>query len=260
MIISKSRNFIFVHVPKAAGTSVSRHLSQFTEAGDVDINPPLSAFAEYHCREFGLRKHTTAQEIRAFVGPDAFSSAFKFAFVRNPYARLFSLYNFLKFKWRRWEGSQIMDRFPRFADFVRSDFFSCGTAEGAGRDSIYRLFGSQMFWLCEDGKRPLLDFVGRVERLEADFDHICAGVGLPAPGPSLDRLNVSDGSSPTSTRLNRIRVALGLRSTARGAAKTLESLQQAYAEEDIRRAVAERYACDFDAFGYALDVPAASRV
>ena len=114
--------------------------------------------------------------------------------------------------------------------------------------------------LCEDGKRPLLDFVGRVERLEADFDHICAGVGLPAPGPSLDRLNVSDGSTPTSTRLNRIRVALGLRSTARGAAKTLETLQQAYAEEDIRRAVAERYACDFDAFGYALDVPAASLI
>ena len=192
MIISKSRNFIFVHVPKAAGTSVSRHLSQFTEAGDVDINPPLSAFAEFNCREFGLRKHTSAQEIRAFVGPDAFSSAFKFAFVRNPYARLFSLYNFLKFKWRRWEGGEIMDQFPRFADFVRSDFFACGKAEGAGRDSIYRLFGSQMFWLCEDGERPLLDFVGRVERLEADFDHICAGVGLPAPGLRLDRMNVSD--------------------------------------------------------------------
>ena len=170
-----------------------------------------------YCREFGLRKHTSAQEIRAFVGPDAFSSAFKFAFVRNPYARLFSLYNFLKFKWRRWEGGEIMDQFPRFADFVRSDFFACGKAEGAGRDSIYRLFGSQVFWLCEDGERPLLDFVGRVERLEADFDHICAGAGLPAPGLRLDRMNVSDGSTATSARLNRILVALGLRSvSARG--------------------------------------------
>ena len=70
MIVNHSHKFIFVHVPKAAGTSVSELFSKFSAYSDLEVGGTELGEAlqnAYKCR-FGLTKHSTAEEIRAVVG------------------------------------------------------------------------------------------------------------------------------------------------------------------------------------------------
>lgn len=253
MIINFTHAFIFIHVPKTAGTSASRYLSTFTGADDIDINSPLSRRARAYCDEFDLRKHTPAQEIQRFLGTRQFERLFKFAFVRNPYERIYSLYKFLKYNWRSWRGSEIMDRFASLDAFIQSDFFRDATT----KDSIdQRLLRSQVFWLCDAQGRVLCDFVGRVESFEADFEQICSQLGLPLPDPALEPANVGGRPESRASWRNRLLVELGLRKGAPPPPQDpLPSLQEAFASPASRRIVLDHYSEDFMTFGYDTELP-----
>ena len=250
MIINFTHAFIFIHVPKTAGTSASRHLSTFTGSEDIDIN---SSRASAHWDEFGLRKHTPAQEIQSFLGTRQFERLFKFAFVRNPYERIYSLYKFLKFNWRSWPGSEIMDGFASLESFLQSDFFREATTKESIDD---RLLRSQVFWLCDAQGRIMCDFVGRVESFEADFEHICSQLGLPLPDPALEPANVGGRPEFRVSWRNRVLVELGLRKGAPPPPQgPLPSLQEAFASPASRRIVLEHYSEDFTTFGYDTELP-----
>jgi sulfotransferase famil protein len=107
MIICHNKKFIFIHVPKAAGSSIKNYLKGFLRFDDVncqldgaDINVKAAqlggapAYLRYMRAEHGIHKHVTAKEIREKMGVDYFNQFFSFAFVRNPYARAYSAYRF----------------------------------------------------------------------------------------------------------------------------------------------------------------------
>lgn len=71
------RPLIFVHIPKTAGSSIARALN---------LSAPSPAF--------GIEKHYPAKEICRICGHDIWNEAFRFTCVRNPWARLFSHYNY----------------------------------------------------------------------------------------------------------------------------------------------------------------------
>lgn len=125
-IINQSHQFIFVHVPMSAGTSVTNALSSFTGVFDVELGGTEygERIASPFAQRFGIGKHATSVEIQHLVGNQIWNEYFIFGFVRNPYSRVFSIYRFLKTKFRKWKGSEIMDVFGNFDEFVRSDFFS----------------------------------------------------------------------------------------------------------------------------------------
>jgi hypothetical protein len=119
MIINHTHRFIFVHVPKTAGTSVSTALSKYSTYRDLEIGgtPLGEAVQPFMSDRFGLRKHSTAANIRDVVGAASFQSYFSFCLVRNPFNRLQSTYHFLK----GWKGcpkrfAAKLDRFESFLD------------------------------------------------------------------------------------------------------------------------------------------------
>jgi hypothetical protein len=104
------------------------------------------------CR--GHRIHATASEIRALY-PRDFSRYFRFAFVRNPWEHRASLYH------------RLHPRDPRgtgFGDWLKRFDLERGTVPQAS------LFD-------EDGN-CLVDFIGRFEQLQQDFDAVCDRVGM----------------------------------------------------------------------------------
>ncbi len=164
MMLNHQHRFVFVHVPKAAGTTVTRALSPLTTFRDIEIGGTRygEAIQDRFAARFDLRKHSTAAAIRAKCPGHIWRRFFVFAFVRNPYARAYSIYRFLQ-RWK--EGPHNVSVLNQsFEEFLQSRALDDGEIEIAK---------PQAHWLHEDGAPvPGVDFIGRVETLSQDFGFV----------------------------------------------------------------------------------------
>ena len=106
MILSASKEFIFIHLEKCGGTSVESALEPYlawydmiigsTEFGEELQGLYTKRFGTETLRKEMLWKHSTAHDIHAFVGPDQWDLFKKFSIVRDPVQLVISLYNFSK--------------------------------------------------------------------------------------------------------------------------------------------------------------------
>jgi hypothetical protein len=175
MILSYARQFLFIKTRKTAGTSIEGTLRRHCGADDV-VTPVMPA-DEIACssgpqnylrgdvkrsrREDGIWEpekscdfynHISLDAVRAYVGAEILDRTFKFAFVRNPWERNVSLYH-----WQRHTGRRLP-----FRDWMLQS-----------RPETHDLFA--MISLHDT---PALDFVGRYETLQADFDTVCRRIGI----------------------------------------------------------------------------------
>jgi len=157
---SISLKYVFIHIPKCAGTSIHRALSNLHDSRSVPIGTRM-----YH-------KHSKASDVRRILGP-AWDQAFKFSFVRNPWDLMVSSYHWwltraCNFPSLGPHASKIR-QMGSFSSFIRSDYGLRMINEQDGRDLLD--------WLCEDGKL-IVDFVGKYETLEEDWRQICTELGV----------------------------------------------------------------------------------
>lgn len=100
MIISNSCKFIYVHIPKCGGTSISSVLERNLRPQDITLNlSPFDGWDAYikaFHKKFRLFKHSTAAEIARAVGEKNFAEYEVFTFSRNPFARSYSAFTFTK--------------------------------------------------------------------------------------------------------------------------------------------------------------------
>ncbi len=241
MIISHRHRFIFVHIHKTAGESVTAALEPALGPDDIvlksDFDVWLKTLGRPAYRELqGLHKHSTARAARTRLPKDVWDEYYKFAFVRDPVDRAVSLYRYVGTLAERrdrrrgrhlwyyvteagrkadpagWEVMTAFRETDSFSDFIRHP----GTRRTPG-------LRPQTTFVTGWRQRPLLDFVGRFETLDEDFGHVTSALGLDV-GP-LPRVNVSTHGGPTSGR--RVEVS----------------------DED-RAYLLERYADDVRLFGY----------
>ena len=87
MIISDEHGFVFVHIPKCAGTSVRQHIKQYSSRKkftlSVSEHPALGKLDYSHIPLFILRKHFPHDF-------EVFQNYSSFAVVRNPFDRFAS--------------------------------------------------------------------------------------------------------------------------------------------------------------------------
>lgn len=163
---------IFVHIPKTGGISVSRALFGNLAGG-----------------------HATIRHYQMVFAPEEFNRYFKFAFVRNPWDRLYSAYRFLKqggmnTRDAQW-ASNNLSRYESFKEFV---------LDWVTPENIYHYdhFVPQTDFIYLPGRsHNPLDFIGRFEQLEKNFDKICARLGIHA---QLEHRNRTDSNETSSYR------------------------------------------------------------
>jgi hypothetical protein len=146
---------IFVHLPKAAGTSVVESL--FSNRG---------------------ASHTPLYMYLALYGSQQFDRMFKFTFARHPIDRVVSAYNFLRSGGMTETDRQWSEKNLNGFDDV-NDFICEGLPTGAIRDWIH--FRSQMYFLRDPRTKTIgVDFVGRFENLASDFEFVARRLGVDA--------------------------------------------------------------------------------
>ncbi len=233
MICGEYRS-LFVHIPKTAGQSVEHVFLGLVGLTWETRAPLLLRGNEDPRRGPPSLAHLTAAEYVTcgHLTPAEFASYFKFSFVRNPWDRIVSEY-----KYRR---------HPVSIDFKTYLFRRLPTP---GWSEPYRHIIPQYDFLYDDAGRLLVDFVGKFERLQADFDTVCSRIGIP-PTP-LPRVNRSlEHSRPGTFRELRRRIRRAVWSHERR--HTFPHYTEYY-DDESREYVGHLYRKDIEAFSYTFD-------
>ena len=163
-MICKKHNCVFVHIPKVAGQSIEHVFLKLTNLtwktrtplllrpnDNPELGPPR--LAHLKARDYVRCGHMTAEE---------FASSYKFSFVRNPWDRVVSFYKYLAQR----EGLE-------FKEFVLKSL-----SNNLWKDR-YWFVGPQWEFVCDAAGNVMVDFVGRFERLQEDFNQVCQALKLP---------------------------------------------------------------------------------
>lgn len=222
-------NCVFVHIPKAAGQSVEQ---VFIKALDLtwDTRAPLLLRTNDNSA-LGPRSlaHLTAQEYveKKYMTPEQFSRYFKFTFVRNPYARLVSTYVYF--------------------DYIEKFEFKNFLEKIVARNIHDRQFIPQTQFIQDSTGNMLVDFVGRFENLQKDFDHVTDCVGLPrATLPHANKTIVSKTNPGTLNSLKNVLKAVH----SRKAHRRLKTRYMDYFDAEAFALANSLYTADFKTLGY----------
>jgi hypothetical protein len=174
MLVSHNPPFLFIHVDKAAGSSIQMALQPFAPRRlDSRLRRRMvwlggaNRFFNLH-RALEFPEHVTALTVKKCLPPDLFAGLFKFAFVRNPWDRLVSRYSYLL----RNEGHprrhlvKAMSGFEEYLDW-----------------EIRRGKMAQHNYVCGARGEWIVDFVGYYERLQEDFAKVCVRLKVDAQLP-----------------------------------------------------------------------------
>ncbi|AXI41219.1 sulfotransferase family 2 domain-containing protein [Sulfitobacter sp. SK011] len=101
MIISRGRAYIFVHIPKTGGTSMTLALEDRAMKNDIILgDTPKARNRRRRVKDLPSRgrlwKHSTLADIDGLVAPDELADLFCFTMVRNPWDRVVSYYHWLQ--------------------------------------------------------------------------------------------------------------------------------------------------------------------
>lgn len=175
MIISHLHKFIFIHVPKVAGTSIENVLVQYlSDELTAMSETELLKHANTEIPPHDFPRHATCREIRRKLPEAMFSGYFKFAFVRCPYDWVVSNYfYFLQSDEYKDNAVRELVRSRSFEEVVT--FFIVNKGQAAMVDGMK--FNQKEFLYGENGDL-LVDYVGKYENLQQDFRTVCQHLGI----------------------------------------------------------------------------------
>lgn len=190
---------VFIHIPKAAGTSV------LTEISDGD-------YKRDHCK----------YKIYLDANPDKFKAYYKFCFIRNPFDRMVSIYNYLKNDGNKADdtywGGLIRQKYPSFDEFVLNFLNDKNIHEHA-------IFTPQYLFIFNHKHESMVDFIGKFESINDDYQVIATQLNLKN---SLPHINQS---------------------------KSLKKhYKDYYQNDDVVEKIVKLYQLDFDLLGYKQDL------
>lgn len=159
MIISHKHKFIFFKSKKTAGSSIQVTLAKHCGEDDIITGQYQDGVDdETHTTGLNMDKfytnhpHPPLRETKQFLGEEIWNSYFKFGFVRNPYEIALSRY----FWNERGKNTSI----ENFREWTKEDL---------------NITDKSYIYIGDDE----LDFVGRYETLEEDYEYICNKLNLP---------------------------------------------------------------------------------
>ena len=176
MLISRKYRFIFIHVYKTAGSSITKALKPFARSKwQKKANSFFKVFGVSYFDISPYPSHISAAELKSKMERKCFDVYFKFGIVRNPWDWQVSLYTYM-----------LNERKHRLHDTVKSfNSFDEYLEWRYTKPVTY-----QKNFLFSERNEQLVDFIGRFEKLEEDFNKICSRIGISATLPRRNVFNI----------------------------------------------------------------------
>ena len=152
-------------MPKTATHTVRYALRPFL-GNDDEEHCFLYKPSKLNIDAFKERKngHFSVDEIKPHLSEEIWQTYFKFAFVRNPWDRFVSIC-FFHYK--------AIQKNPKIADNFLLELISRPASD------IPHQFRPQSTYLFDSHGNSPIDFIGKFENLQADFDVLCEKAGIP---------------------------------------------------------------------------------
>ena len=190
---------VFIEIPKTGSDSISRTLKK------NDINWIRSVHANRH------KAHTSYMMnfdfLKKTLQINNILNYFTFTIVRNPWDRCVSSFYWLQKK-------KGIDEKYNFKSYIKSYFNN-----EFGVVKYSQKMKCQYTWLVDESDNIKVDFIGRFENLQEDFDIVCDKINIPRQ--QLPYVNSTKHKHYTE-----------------------------YYDDETRSIVAEKYAKDIEYFGY----------
>jgi len=164
MIISHKYKFIFFAIPKTGTHSIRFALRPFLAPEDEE-HVSLFHQSKLNTNAFKSRGdgHMTVMEIKPHLSEEIWNSYFKFTFVRNPWDRFIST---IVFK------NHNLKKFPELI----SAFGEKMLDQGINPQSLF--YKAQADYVLDENNKIAVDFIGKTENMQADFNTICDRIGI----------------------------------------------------------------------------------
>lgn len=163
-----SSGFWFVDIPRTSSSSIKVELGRIygTPFGKENLLE-----REYSVNQI-VPDHLTANEVIGIIGTSAWKNLFTFAIVRNPWERVFSMFNYRKLK-----GN--IPTVWTFRDYVLALTSHSSENEYFKYPGHYRGCSD---YVCGDEDAILVSFIGRYEYRERDMLYIDSHCGTQGLG------------------------------------------------------------------------------
>lgn len=174
-VISQQKQFVFIHINKSGGTSITSLLGKYEEWRVAKhlfraverryLKRKYKTFA--CCGQYFVGNHASAMMVRKLLGEERFNSYYKFAVVRNPWDREVSRYFYAR-KTPTHSHHQLASRLE-FAEFVKR------RSDKATRRDV----SSYQFKKVSDGGGNLIvDTIVHLENLAEEIIPVFSRIGV----------------------------------------------------------------------------------
>lgn len=149
-LVNESDKFLFIHIPKNAGTSIASGLG------------------------FEVTSHIKAFEIKKRYGADYLNKRFSFSIIRNPIDRFISLYNYSRMEISYYHNNLNPSKsfYGKHLDYEilkNASLFECALLLKQGKlkhDNSWNHWQPQYTWLFDElGNIKLVDKIYRIDNL-----------------------------------------------------------------------------------------------
>lgn len=159
-----------------AGTSVRNALKPYDSSYDnskgviIKLKYKLGLLPKYFSNDYS--GHITAKELKNDISEKVFNTYFKFGFVRNPWDWQVSLYTYM-LKNKKHHQHELVSSFHNFDEYI--DW------------RVHNDLHLQKDFFYDEQNNSLMDFIGKIENLDDDFNLINKKLGIKVVLPHLNR-------------------------------------------------------------------------
>lgn len=187
-MISLSKKFLFIHMPKTAGNSIQNILKPYSEDEIVCRSPLQDGYERFGVenKKYKTKKHFRLIDYKKTIEPEIFNTLFKFTIIRNPWDRMISLYFSPHRKVDSWDKDSfinLVNSSSPLRDFISQNSLAYSIKNLSISKSKLKKFSKDLL----AGKISLtkkiidseIDFIIKYESLEEDFEKLCKLLSIP---------------------------------------------------------------------------------